>query len=243
MSAKDMHITMEICHKADVIWLPQHTKEKREEKYFIDLSKETAPDEVDTLLRVLIGNNDFELDKNAPKDALLDQLLLAMDRQDLTLPGGIHFEEDGYHIYPGRCSSLEQWWGIIADLEKYESPWLGDDRDAFFLKKDNSFYIADVKPLKHFPNKRKRDDSCNAHDILNTLHNKKIKTICFLPEEFHPLFDKLDRDFKDFLDGPLQARMEQITEKRVRSFVRAFARCFRQTKSQSHIQNGIPFII
>lgn len=236
MSDKNMHITVDTLDKADVAWLPERgTETGYEWKYKVDLSGSTTMHEVDALLRALIGYNNRigcnkpRLDAEAGKDALLEQLYHRMDRRELILRGGIHFEGDGEHIYTGCCCGLETWVDICRKLENHSSPWMGHDPDVSFLEDDGICYIADVN-LVSSPVRRQRR-AMEQVWIKDALKDESVSIISWQPEEFHSLLDRLYKDFDEFLEGPLQKRMEQLTDGWARQFVRAFARCFRKHRS------------
>lgn len=244
MDSKSMHITMERFCEADVKWLPIPETNGVKRKYHIDMAGDTPPDDVDTLLRVLIAyNSSYRLDSEAEKDVLLEQMCRQMDRRRLTLPGGIRFADNKQQIYPGCCSGVEEWMKTAQELEKHDSPWMGHDPDVSFLEKDSLCYIADVKLTRHPTVKpaKKRYGGSERVWIGDALRDENIKVITWKLEEFHSQLDKLDRDFKEFVEGPLRERMGQLSKTWAGNFARAFARNFRYNENADN--NSVKLIL
>lgn len=239
MSGKNMRIMLEVHQEADPGRLPGHEDREGEEKCGIYLTKDTTPEEVDALLKILIG---YKLDGNAPKEALLDRLYRKLDRRKLTLPGGICFEGEGARICPGRCSGVEDWVDIACRLRAHCSPYgRRCDLDVFFLEQDGVCYLSDVI-LTKYPSSDRHSRKCRSRwqimGIEEALADGSVNVIGWQEEEFHRSLGRLYEDFEGFLNGPLQKRMEQLTGREGgRQFARAFARCFRRHKNVD--QDGI----
>lgn len=245
MEEKSMHITMKIYAEAELAWLPKKQEGGGEEKYCIDLNGYASRDEVDTLLRVLASYNDSYLDTGAKKDVFLRQMHRGLDRRDLTLPGGIRFEGDGCRIYPGCCCGVEQWVYIFGELKEHQSPWMGHNPDVSFLEKDGVCYIADTGLRRRSFGRviRGQYGVRGKVGVEDAICDKKIRIIGWPEQEFEALLNRLDGEFEDFLNGPLQERMEQLAGEWARQFVRAFARCFRRHNNIKMYSDSIKLIL
>ena len=237
MDDKDMFITMEVRSEADVKWLPGAKPDREYGKSdFIDLTGKTTPEEADTLLRVLISYNDScnKLDREAPKEQLLRQIYHQMDKYRILVPGGIHFTGDGKHIYPGRGSGMEEWLLTAGELMERREIDMGFEPNVMFKEKDGDCYVISLDRFEYYADSGMGSLEIEATTpkigVEEALQNEKVTVIRYQAEEFDRLLEKLDRDFQEFLDGPLQKRMDEIAGDYAEQFCGAFDRCFRSKK-------------
>ena len=125
---------------------------------------------------------------------------------------------------------------IVSILKKQRSP-SGWKRDlgVFFLEKDGICYLSDVRLTKYngFRSCSRNGNVRRSVNIEEALLDGTVSIIGWKEESFYSSLDRLEGDFKEFLNGPLQKRMEQLAGKeRARQFVRAFARCFQRHKKR-----------
>lgn len=247
MNDKNMHISVDFTHDVEIPWIPISGKKSKEGltrterriRGSIDLSKDSPQYKINQMFRTLIAYNPWDdedkdgVDANADKDVIIQQMCSEMEQRKMTLPGGIHFEGDGKHVFCGCCSGTEMWFEMVKELKNYESPWMGHDPNVSFREVDGICYIADVNLSDEGSEMWVSTEEGPRYihqkfEIKEVVQSDQWEIIAYQPEEFHACLDKLDGEFADFVAGPLKKCMEEIAPEYAERFCEAFVICFRR---------------
>ena len=202
----------------------------------VDLNKYTTKNQVDMLLIGLIYFNKeklaFDEQKPADKEFIFNMLIQKMNKQELELRGGLHFQDEEKDMYTGCCCGLEMWGFIQSDLSCYASPWMGHDPDINLVERGNMCYIVDKELAAHKPIRPRglKSDRVNGVNPSYTLE-EALTGACQVIGYEKPLFDeilmRLPKDFEEFRMGPLRNRVAELMSEEVADeFVEAFEKCF-----------------
>lgn len=224
--SKNMFITVQVNRaNVDIEWLQYDEKLMR-----FDLSKDVTAEMVDMLLSTLISYNNIG---GRHKEFVLKTLVKAMQKKELLLPGGVHFQDGEKHIYNGCCCGMEKWSEIADMLEANLSPWMGHDPNVCCSEREGIYYVSDVELVntgKMYCYINEDGESFEYEPgitIDEALADEKCTVISYEKEIFMKLLSKLDEDFNDFVEYPLKERLLQLTsDSTAEAFVEAFCICF-----------------
>lgn len=205
--------------KMELDWLPCN----EEACGGCDLNGNAPEEKVTNMLNHIMQQNSCSIPgiENMNADEAYERLLDAMHRYLLNMEGNMVFTDDnGDRIFTGCCFGLEAWKKTVDELNKGVSPWMGHDPFVNLQIVDSKWIISNRSESNSFPNRKDID-------------------ICYDEEEFKSLLAKLEKEFEEFVYGPLRSAVSKIWPAHEDEFCEAFYEQFTQLDLMSKRESFI----
>lgn len=138
------------------------------------LDNKTNIKEVENYFTSILSEN------NIDSSNIYNDLISKIEHERLIYPGGIHFCEDDKIISTGCCFDLNDIRTTYNDICRRQDTWLGHDPDTQIEYRDNIVIISD-----------------------NNIVDNEIIKIEYEKDEIIDLYNKANKDLKDFIDNKL----------------------------------------